>query len=267
MGNQVTHKLNFSEALSQEPTLILKFISPVCNLISLYDGPNLTNQEFWRDEQNNYVAEELKNKFSFNFRTNSSHSKFSYAHNEVELITITMDANGAGSVTASQSISPVILTELQKIVEAEKQLHQTEQVNLKSTEKPEPIQFKIPFSNNSDMETKLIHRLNQICKLISKNNCPVFGPEDIKIEERRAIGEVYSYFDISNDLYSASFESSVFETGYWNGSKGGHTQFLLKLNNQTQLRVTVSGLFAYFEIDAGLEDFISEIKNNPASYI
>lgn len=251
----------------QEPTLLLNFIAPVCSLISLYNGPNLSEQEFWRDEKNQYIAQGSKNNFNFKFLTDVNHSQFNYYNSGIELVRIEMNVSGEAAIYIDQKLSTSVLLELIKLIEAEKKIRQAQDLVEQATQIPEPIQFNIPFANDSEMESKFIQKLNSICRLISQNCSPSFGPEDLIIEERRSIGEVFTYLDKSNELYTIAYQSSVYETGHWSGSKGGHHQFLMTRQNQTVLQAGISGMEAKFEIAADLEIFIPQIKTNPAPFI
>ncbi len=263
-----------NDDLRYDCALLLNVLGPVCSLISLYNGPSLNDVELKTEESNSITARGLKNEYTFTFHFDviTKTSVFNYFFKGESQLKLTLHRTGETLVHLPERTSLTIELELRKALLkyslSESEIKESLKNNSPKTSIiKETFEFKIPLSKSPDIESKFITRLNDMCTLLTQNRSPKFGPEDLKVEERSTIREVFSSIDKSNDLFTIAYENSEFETGHWSGSKGGHTQFLLTQKNQILMRASISGRIAHFEVSAELKDLIAEIINDSDSII
>lgn len=286
MSSYEQHKTTWSETYISDPVQLLKLIAPVCDLISLYEGPSISRTEFNEVESKKHHARGSKNTFSFTCNQSETTVEFCYFQKGEKLVAIRIIQDAGTTVEINASLSPTVKDELKKIIQSEFQKYLSEQAtnnsknsltdsqNNTNTEnqteqksegnkvrsETEILEFEIHQQHNFDR--RLITEMNLICQLISDGEAPLLDESELEYELRAESHEEFYRLNKSNTSFEIRYENYSFDTGHWSSARGGHIEFTLKKNNHLLIRSTVQHHRLIIELDSNLKSKTGEIKSS-----
>lgn len=241
---------NFSIPLSDttnaNPESLLKCLQPVCALLSLYNGPDLTKGTI-KNESGTTRYNSIQNNYAFTLTINSSKSEiiFGYFLHGEPLIRINLKFLGQAVVEISESVSTMIEMEIRKsllqFVESELDIKTESTVTVaeqKTKVVPKEVEMNVQASTTSVGSSKFqiierhgkwmisfVHEsryvsqelflrgMNFICQEFSFEGAPIFSRADVKEAAKTEIPETKYYFDKSKDKWSVSFLDHTWDSG------------------------------------------------------
>lgn len=253
---------NFSIPLSDttnaNPESLLKYLQPVCALLSLYDGPDLTKGTI-KKESDTTRYNSIQNNYAFTLSIDSSKSEISFGyflHGE-SLIRINLKFPGQAMVEISESVSTMIEMEIRKslleFADSEIKTNSTVTVAEQTTTVvPKEVAMNVQASTASVASSKFqiiekhgnwmlsfihdsryvsqelfLRGMNFICQEFSFGGAPIFSRADVKEAAKTEIPETKYYFDKSKDKWSVSFLDHTWDSGSHSYPNG--YEFLFKL--------------------------------------
>lgn len=257
---------------------LLQKLQPVCDFISIYNGPVL--KEFHASDKTTLIGN--KNNFSFNLTTHEAYLEFNFfekGEKHFQVILQKKQFQFTLEKIYSDTTHNSILNQFESIVNTLNPIIEPT-ITKPDSDIQVPKSFESALENQSTHQSKIvihIHNqykaerryillMNDICQLISSNACPAFSDADINYQDIQLTHETYRRINLQSNDFDINYVDYEYDTGHWNSSKGGHITFTMSKKNQQLFNSEIKSSSIYIYLNDEVRHFYEKIKQLSLSY-